>query len=374
MSQVITYPSSFTITEVKVNKEKTSAKVGISLKNVTREAGVAITGLSVNSLLHGSPIRAKGRQVLLAVNGDPNLTDVNTAATLLGKTKQLSLLVCEQHETYNSSSSCLQIVAAPFFKHNPGVCFSSTRGRTLVTISKIFKSGPFAGNPYLRVGDLVLAVNGIPVSKPEQADQALHSPIGTDEPVTVLHVVDVLYFRALIFGSIDSKLAVKRDKNDPERYILMAQRSGGSTTPLPLQHHPETQQLYDPSPYQKLVAPADSTTWDFKNPKGFFKSWYQKVLAFLEKYNERIEEALDPLEDLACEHSWRHANSYTNPPIPSSRAPLRPTTSSSSTATTNRPPQRPPDLVLEAQHVCVPPPKSPVVSKPPPPQGDFISC
>lgn len=323
MSEVVAYPKNVSITEVTVTKPKANMKVGISLKNAIREAGIAMTGLTENSPLRGTAIRSKGGQVLLAVNGDPNIPDVASAAALLGSRQRLSLLVCEQHDHYNSMSSCIQIVAAPFFKHNPGVNFSSTRGRTLVTISKIFKSGPFAGNKYLHKGDIVLAVNGIAVSKPEDADRALRYP-PADGSVTVLHVVDINYFRSLLLGAVDSKVAFKPDKTDNNKCFMLAQRSGGSTSPLPLCYDPETQHLYDPSPYKKLMAPGDSSSsWDFKNPKVFYKSWYQRVISFLDNFNKRMDAALDPLEDLACEYAWRssplHLASSMTSASPSSR-------------------------------------------------------
>ena len=369
-STVLTYPSCFSIQEVTVNKDKMNSKVGLSLKKAARESGIALSGLTENSPLRGTAIRSKGGQVLLAVNGDPNLPDVATAANLLGSRQRISLLVCEQHEHFNTTASCIQIVAAPFFRHNPGVCFGSTRGRTLVTISKIFKSGPYADNHYLHKGDIVLAVNGIPVSKPEEADRALRFPAGgNDGSVTVLHVVDINYFRALVRGAVDAKIPFKQDKHDPEKHIMVAQRAGGSTTSLPIRYDPETQHMIDPSPYKKLVAQSDSGIWDFKNPKVFFKNWYQRVITFMDNFNARIDAALDPLEDLACEHAWRHQ--HNNPQSSSPPMIESPTSGRRASISASTPGFVRPTILLEDTDVHVPlTPKSPRGG----PHPDIISC
>jgi sulfur carrier protein ThiS len=79
------------------------------------------------------------------------------------------------------------VVSAPFCKliigtnnanNNPGISFSSTRDETLVQVSRILSNGAFdttskQSTSSIRIGDIVLAVNGYPVSTTEQAYRAL---------------------------------------------------------------------------------------------------------------------------------------------------------------------------------------------------------
>jgi hypothetical protein len=273
--QLLTYPTSVSITEVTLVKTTKSDKVGLTLRHTQGEAGIAISGLLETSPLRGSAIRATGGQVLIAIDGNPDLPDAMAAARMISNTMQVSFLVCEQQQDYNASKrSFIQVVAAPFWKHNPGINFSSTRGRTLVTVSKIFKSGPFMGNPYVRQGDIVLAVNGIPVSKPEEADRALRMPQANGS-VTVLHTIDMNYFRVAVIKAVDTKqiaeayISFKQGKTQQEHNMLV-KRWGHNEKLIRIRYDPETQHMYDPEPYTKLAPESDKKTWDIQNfsPKG----------------------------------------------------------------------------------------------------------
>lgn len=59
------------------------------------------------------------------------------------------------------------VEVAPTSRINPGLSFSSALDRSLVTIGEVFVK---LDKTRLRSGDIVLAVNGVPVWKPEQAD------------------------------------------------------------------------------------------------------------------------------------------------------------------------------------------------------------
>jgi hypothetical protein len=352
--QLFTYPTSVSITEVTLTKTTKSDKVGLTLRNKPGEAGIAITGLSETSPLRGSAIRANGGQVLIAINGNPDLPDAMVASEMICNTMQVSFLVCEQQQDNNiTKRSFIQVVAAPFWKHNPGINFSSTRGRTLVTVSKIFKSGPFMGNPFVRQGDIVLAVNGIPVSKPEEADRALRMP-QANGLATVLHTIDMNYFRVAVIKAVDTKqiaeanISFKQGKTKEEPTMLV-KRWGHDERLIRIQYDPETQHMHDPEPYTKLENENDIKTWNLqKTGKGkhmlsvspvlqypfcllqvticlvgrlvhatlrsdhpaFFKRWYfHSAYKFITMYNQIVDANLDPLEDLACEHAWRNSPS-----------------------------------------------------------------
>ncbi|CAB9510235.1 expressed unknown protein [Seminavis robusta] len=335
---ILTYPTSVSVTEVNIVKDKPSEKMGLSLKNTPRESGIGITGLSrEESSLRGTAIRATGGQVLVAINGNPDIPDAKTASSMISKSTRLSLLVCEQHHDFANASkqACIQVVAAPFWRHNPGINFASTRGRTLVTVSKIFKRGPFAEHKYISVGDIVLAVNGIPVSKPEDADKALRLP-QADSSVTVLHTIDMNYFRAAAMNAVDTSkitgtgatLSFKPDPHDAtkQHHVMHVKRVGHTDKHVRIRYDPETQHMYDPEPFTKLCPEGDYIRTDFSNPKVFYRNWYcLGALKFINMFNKIVDENLDPLEDSACEYSWRNSPSNAI----ATTAPISPSSSSS---------------------------------------------
>ena len=129
-------------------------------------------------------------------------------------------------------------------------------------------------NKYVRTGDIVLAVNGIPVSKPEEADRALRFP-QADGLVTVLHTIDINCFRVAAMKAVatsqiaEAEISFKLDKTHQE-HTMVLKRWGHSEKFVRIRYDPETQHMYDPEPYTKLVPESDKRTWDMHsfNPKG----------------------------------------------------------------------------------------------------------
>lgn len=340
MASTVTYPSSFCVEEVELIKEKPSMKVGFSLKKHSKKASLSISSLSDTSPLRGTAIRPLGGQLLLSINGNPEISNASDAVDMIASSNsKLKFLVCEE-----PSSLCVQVVAAPFFKHSPGINFSSTRGRTLVTVSKIFKrrgaSAAFASKTqYLHPGDIVLAVNGIPVSKPEEADRALRMPLA-DGSVTVLHTIDMGWLRGLLMNTVDQtklykdvSVSFKPDRSDPRRHVMICRRgqlpkqplSSHSLTPqtslhlekiFPIEYDRETQHMYDPEPHVKYLNTGSSGTGlvvnvsvtEGMNPTSLanVNKWYTAgACRFMNMFNQLMDDNLDSIEDDACEHAWR---------------------------------------------------------------------
>lgn len=340
MASIVTYPSSFSVEEVDLVKSKPSMKVGFSLKKQSKKASLSISSLSETSPLRGTSIRPSGGQLLLSVNGDPELPSAATAVDMIASSSsKLRFLVCEQ-----PASLCVQVVAAPFFKHSPGINFSSTRGRTLVTVSKIIQrrgsSAAFASKAqYLHPGDIVLAVNGIPVSKPEEADRALRMPLA-DGSVTVLHTIDMAWLRGLLMNNVDQtklykdvSVSFKPDRTDPRKHMMICRRgqkpkqplSSHSTSPAPsgylekifaIDYDRETQHMFDPEPHVKFLNTGSFGTGlvvnvsmtESTNPTSLtnVNKWYTMgAVRFMTMFNQLMDENLDSIEDDACEHAWR---------------------------------------------------------------------
>jgi len=319
MTFQVSYPSSFRIHEVTLVKSKESTKIGLSLRKRSNKATVEISGVSETSPLRDTAIRAG--QLLIGVNGDADLPTAATAVKLMYAASNVKLLVCER-----PSSQCIQVVAAPFFKHSPGICFSSTRGGSLVSVSKVMKRGCFAGTTrqaFLNKGDIVLAVNGIPVSKPEEANRALRVPLA-DGSLTVLHTIDMAQLRSSLSNLVDqSKLykgvsiGFKPDKQDPSQQWMVCRLSKKQKSTacvektFPILYDSETQHMFDPRPHinffnsgSAFVAGSDANS--------VVNSWYTAgACRFMSTFNHLMDANLDGIEDNAIDHSWRVSTQLT---------------------------------------------------------------
>jgi hypothetical protein len=113
------------------------------------------------------------------------------------------------------------VVTAPFCKlvvgtyniaNNPGVAFASTRDETLVQVSRVFTNGAFHKSntgASIRPSDIVLAVNGFPVSTTDSAYRALQlsKNITRHDTTTALaaitiYAVDITHLRCSILREI----------------------------------------------------------------------------------------------------------------------------------------------------------------------------
>jgi S1-C subfamily serine protease len=153
------YPVPFIVT---FSIEKQSGQpLGITIKN-TDQNTVTVTGISSDSFVKGTPIQV-GTEIL-AINGEP-AHDYRQTCQIIRSSVFLELTTFDV--TASMSPFCY-VEAAPTSKINPGITFDSCCDRTMVMVGDIFLSD--RSRTRLRVGDIVLAVNGVPVWKPEEAD------------------------------------------------------------------------------------------------------------------------------------------------------------------------------------------------------------
>ncbi|CAB9514434.1 expressed unknown protein [Seminavis robusta] len=266
---------------------KTGQPVGVNLtQNGTDH--VLISGMEASSPLQNTPV-APG-QLLLAVNGNSCLPSASAATKLIRDTNSPSFLVCDKPQ----SNSCIHVVTAPFSRQNPGALFASIRGGALVAVSKVFKTGPFADKD-IQKGDIVVAVNGVPVASPEDAKKALLKPMAKSS-VTVLHVLSMEMLRKAIAGSVTARsgISIEIDVYSKAPYLVFYRRGKRGKRLVSVRHDPETLHLVD----QGLVT---------ELPKGSSREIH--LVPFIKHFNELLEVALDIFEDDVCETEWRYLTS-----------------------------------------------------------------
>jgi len=150
----------------------------------TDENTVVVRRLLPGSLALGTPIKAETE--ILAINGRA-VHNFHQAADIIKSSTQLEFTTFDAQTTIKKAPFCY-IEVAPTSKINPGISFNSCCDRTIVMIGDIFLSD--LRRTRLRCGDIVLAVNGVPVWKPEQADTE-QLVAARDSKALVLYCVDM---------------------------------------------------------------------------------------------------------------------------------------------------------------------------------------
>ena len=170
--QVLTDP--FPLPQVQaVTVPCSSADYGIRMSDHHGQANrcglpdrVEISGILKDSPFYGTAVR-EGMQVL-AVNLEPATTAARCAINLKAACDQVSVLVSQPFST-----PYCRVFAVKLWDSCPGVIFDAAFGRSLVQISHVYSWGPFQG--LLEEGDIVIAINGTPISNPEMADRELRN-------------------------------------------------------------------------------------------------------------------------------------------------------------------------------------------------------
>jgi len=165
-----------------VQKPSPNATIGMALNNLDSHA-VVVKRIDPDSLVRGT-ILQEGFEIL-AINGEA-IHNRKQASAILKAYSQLEFTVVDPISSLHSP--CTYVEVAPTSKISPGVSFDSCSNRTMVMISEIFLSD--LSKTRLRVGDIVLAINGRPIWKPEQADEEQLKAARASQAV-VLYCVDM---------------------------------------------------------------------------------------------------------------------------------------------------------------------------------------
>jgi hypothetical protein len=286
-------PASFTISVVRPD-----GPLGCSFAG-TEPGTVHITAIQSFSVLNSTPIRVG--HILLAVDGVQVQSRQHAAQLIKSVSPGFELQLTAGDRT----PALYKLVPAKFSKSHPSIVFDSTRHRTMVQVSRIFPNTAFSSTT-LEVGDLVMAVNGVPVSRPEDADRLYRQSMG----VAVLYVLDM----SAVQDDILSKLAAAKPNNLKNAKLkrlsdIEFQFSCARYHAKTLELDSQTHQFVDPVPFRHLWynqgGGNDLIAW----PRQVYMeaAYVATVQVFMTTYNAIIDHQLKSLEDVVCKAAWKRA-------------------------------------------------------------------
>jgi hypothetical protein len=278
-----------------------------TIPRTKRSVGVTFTGrkageqgdVRIDTIQETSPFYTTDLdcgQQLLAVNYKVVTTAVEAVQIFRDDPSRTLTFTTAEHTL---ATRQYKTVCAPTSHLSPGIRFSTTRHRGLVTVGKIYTRGNF-DKTGLREEDIVIAVNGYPVSKPEDADRALH--MTRSEPMTSLYVLDVVRLRASIAREA-SKMSDKfllvsfglAEGKDREFVIAISGMAHGK-----VEFDRETLHMryFEENTYRV--------------PRHERDKFSHLVQEFIQAFNKVVEDRMSTLEELVASEAWQ------NPvPVPS---------------------------------------------------------
>jgi len=333
----------FPVPEVKTTTIPKIGKVGAGISDRFQEGvdrmktfphHIVIARLSDESPLRGTGVEV-GHQVM-AVGDNHVVTAVQGAKEIRDATDTLTLTTAE-------------VVTAPYCRHfaiklspaNPGINFAPACNRSLVQVALVYKDGPFAG--FVNAGDIILAINGVAVSSPEAADEALKKNF--DDPFVTIYIVDIHALRRSLTHQVMSYYAAANPKdaidwkqvslkdNDRNQELETGDfrtkgrvinldgsfsfRVAGKVITKGLLFDQDSLKMRDTEPYLHLVAQSDWGTLGYENPSLFYKGKYRTmVIPFISRFNALLGESLGPLRETVGRQVWRQHTGFVPEPEP----------------------------------------------------------
>jgi hypothetical protein len=302
-----------------------------------------ITAVSGESPFQGTWVQ-EGQQ-LLAVNNKYVVKATQGAKEIRETTGELTFVTAT-------------LVDTPYCRHfainlsdsSPGVNFASACGRSLVQVSLVYKNGPFRG--FLNEGDIILAINGTPVSTPEAAEEALRQ--GQMRDFVTIYLLDIDALRRSLTHQVMAYYAAAKDylteawKNvalveaeKPQglslshgnysakgKPVIQAQggwisfQISGKVITNGLLFEKDSLRLKDTQQYFHLVSQREWAGLGYENSTLFYKGKYRAmVIPFIHRFNQLLEENLGPLKECVGCAVWHLHTGYAVPLVPAAKYP-----------------------------------------------------
>lgn len=176
--------------------------LGIKVKSHADENAVYVSGMVAGSMIARTSMKVGDE--ILAVNGQA----VSTAKQVIEMISDSSRVEFTTFDSTCNKAPFCYVEVAPTSKINPGVSFAGCCNRSMVMIGDIFVAD--LTKTRLRKGDIVLAVNGVPVWKPEDADRE-QLRAARDSKSVVLYCVDMEALRAFFAKHVPRRHALGTD-------------------------------------------------------------------------------------------------------------------------------------------------------------------
>jgi len=258
-----------------------------------KSSRVEISNIEKESPFYDTPLNVG--HIVLAINSVAIL-DPKQAVDLVQSSENKVSITTICPPSADEAPFC-KLVAAATARQHPGIIFNTCRERCLVQVSRVFSRGPFAGT-HLRQGDVVLAVNGVPVSTPEQAEKVLRQSVESSN--TVLYVVDMANYRQSIMQELQSTedfrcLRLERVKNTGGKKISLMIRSA---VVVDLEVDYEKQTLVESKGSVHLGK--------LTGKRRHCKTYGRFVDPFLNAFNTRMGMRMEALEEAVFKADWEH--------------------------------------------------------------------
>lgn len=238
----------------------------------TKTNAVLVESLAPNSPLRGTAVE-EGFEIL-AVNGEA-VYSAKQVSNIVGAFSRLEFTAIKPTLATKRSPFCY-VAVAPTSRIHPGISFDSCCGRCMVMISHVLVSNP--EHTRLRVGDIVLAVNGVPVWKPEDADREQLKAARAAQAL-VLYCIDMDSLRDYKFVKfVNARGSVTVAKREQGCYEV---KEGTFTAVAKVNN--KTQLLEDKTDIKKVS--------------------YDRVCSM----NEQMQLQLDQLKIKISDEAWRYA-------------------------------------------------------------------
>jgi len=289
---------------IQVIVEKTpSGRLGIHFSWTGRKGDrVQVSKIAEDSPLQDTYLKV-GHSVL-TVNSVFAGTALRASELILNGPKQVSITATS--DPCSVKAPYCKLVSAPTSaQQHPGISFSASRDRCLVQVSRLFSRGPF-NRSNVSLGDIVLAVNGIPVSTPEEADQALREGLNPDTPFTVLYVVNMQEYRQSVLQEIQVSPTyhdIRLEKADKRGKGICLKVGEHVLAQLELDF--DSQHLVDQEAHLQVASlPKNSQPGSIRR----YNKVYRDVVApFLKDFNEGMEKRMAILEEAVARAAWEHS-------------------------------------------------------------------
>ena len=301
--RVLTKPFPFPehlVQHVKV-RTNPNGKLGVKFVwNGRKGSRVKIGGIGDESPMKETAIKVG--HTVIAINSTPVLNPVQ-ASGLVAHASGPDVYITTVGPLSENDPPFCKLITAPTSKEHPGISFDSTRKRCMVQVSRVFSRGPFAGSD-LRQGDIVLAVNGIPVSKPEDADIVLRQSI--DTPNTILYVVDLAQYRQSILTELQITNAFRK-------LHFETWKNNCGDTKIRLALGKDELSVLNVDYEQQHLNASEFKTFSKKRSNGARSRLIQQ---FLEAFNSRMDVRMRILEEAVYCEAWKHGLQNSSRKVP----------------------------------------------------------
>lgn len=306
-------PSPFPAPEIhtySIVKKNDSSPIGIRMEQTL------LRKLLISGIDEKSPLARSGAAVgqeILRVNGSIPDTP-QTAATLIRSTPPHGTVTLVTADP--TRSPLYKLVAVSPSK----VRWTCVRDGTLLRISRVFSRASLQTSTQLAEGDILLAIQGRPVSTVEEARcavQAVTEEHG-DETFLSFYVLDHQLLRDSIWKALLQRIRANRYKELEGEYLNVNLKPIADTfEDRPdvygiFFHHKlkarvvldrDTYRMMDP--WQYWSAHYINGRIDHDSAIDYHRNSYQKVLAVMREYNRILEHNLRNLEEIVCQECWR---------------------------------------------------------------------